>query len=188
MALSRTFDEIMTRRPNLSKRTVLTTALIVGEGDTEKAFLDYLKSLYVTRGCGVSVTVRNAHGKGPMNVVDTAIRQSRTGEYKVVAVLMDTDLPWTDDVIKLARKHRICLIGATPCADGLLLQILGEQAPELSPRCKEALHARMNRKPFVKEAYAQDFPKKLLDEKSVGIPALKKLLELMAGLSPDSDR
>ena len=78
MALSRTFDEIMTRRPNLSKRTVQTTVLIVGEGDTEKAFLDYLKSLYVTRGCGVSVTIRNAHGKGPINVVDTAIRQSRT--------------------------------------------------------------------------------------------------------------
>lgn len=121
MALFRTFDEIMVRRQTLSKRTVQTTVLLVGEGDTEKAFLDYLKSLYVTRGCGVSVTVRNAHGKGPMNVVDTAIRQSRTGEYKVVAVLMDTDLLWTDDVIKLARKHRLCLIGATPCTDGLVV-------------------------------------------------------------------
>lgn len=188
MALFRTFDEIMGRRQNLLKRTVQTTVLVVGEGDTEKAFLDYLKSLYVSRGCGVSVTVRNAHGKGPMNVVDTAIRQSRTGEYKVVAVLMDTDLPWTDEVIKLARKHRLCLIGATPCSDGLLLQILGEQVPEQSLRCKEALHARMKRRPFVKEAYAQDFPKQLLDEKSVAILALKKLLDLMAGLSPKSDR
>lgn len=180
----------MVRRQTLSKRTVLTTVLVVGEGDTEKAFLDYLKSLYVTRGCGVSVTVRNAHGKGPMNVVDTAVRQSRTGEYKIVAVLMDTDLPWTDEVIKLARKHRprLCLIGATPCTDGLLLQILGEQVPEQSPLCKEALHARMNRKPFMREAYVQDFPKQLLDEKSVNILALKKLLELMAGLLPVSDR
>lgn len=180
----------MVRRQALLKRTVLTTVLIVGEGDTEKAFLDYLKSLYVTRGSGVSVTVRNAHGKGPMNVVDTAIRQSRIGEYEIVAVLMDTDLPWTDEVIKLAhkRKQPLCLIGTTPCTDGLLLQILSEKAPEQSSRCKEVLHARMNRKPFVKEAYAQDFPKQLLDEKSMGIPALKKLLELMAGLSPDSDR
>jgi len=177
----------MIRRQTSSKRTVLTTVLVVGEGDTEKAFLDYLKSIYVTRFCGVSVTVRNAHGKGPMNVVDTAIRQSRTGEYKVVAVLMDTDLPWTADVIKLAGK-RICLIGATPCTDGLLLQILGEQVPTQSLRCKEALLARMNRKPFVKEAYAQDFPKQLLDEKSADVPALKKLIELMAGLSPASDR
>lgn len=188
IALSQTFDEIMVRLKIPQKRIVQKTVLIVGEGDTEKAFLDYLKSLYVTRYCGVSVTVRNAHGKGPMNVVDTAIRQSRIGEYKVVAVLMDTDLPWTDDIIKLARKHRLCLIGATPCADGLLLQILGEQVPEQSLQCKEALHARMNRKPFVKEAYAQDFPKQLLDEKSGCIPALKKLLTLMTGLLPRSDR
>lgn len=188
MALSRTFDGIMIRRQTFPKRTVQTTVLVVGEGDTEKAFLDYLKSLYVTRGCGVSVTIRNAHGKGPMNVVDTAIRQSRIGGYKVVAVLMDTDLQWTDDVVKLARKHRLCLIGATPCTDGLLLQILGAQVPEQSPRCKVALHARMHRKPFVKEAYLQDFSKQLLDEKSVDIPSLKKLLELMAGLAPDSDR
>lgn len=181
---------IMVRHKTSLKRTVQTTVLVVGEGDTEKAFLDYLKSLYVTRGCGVSVTIRNAHGKGPMNVVDTAIRQSRIGEYKVVAVLMDTDLPWTEEVIKLARKHhpRLCLIGATPCTDGLLLQILGEHVPEQSPQCKDALHTRMNRKPFTREAYAQDFSKQLLDEKSMGVPALKKLLELMAGLSPDSDR
>lgn len=177
----------MSRQKTLSKRAVLTTVLIVGEGDTEKAFLDYLKSLYVTRFCGVSVTVRNAHGKGPLNVVDTAIRQSKTGEYNVVAVLMDTDLPWTDDVIKLAGK-RIRLIGATPCIDGLLLQILGEQVPVQSLRCKEALLARINRKPFVKEAYAQDFPKQLLDEKSLSIPTLKKLLELMTGLLSSRDR
>lgn len=173
----------MVRRQTLFKRTVQETVLVVGEGDTEKAFLDYLKSLYITRGCGVSVTVRNAHGKGPMHVVDTAIRQSKTGDYKVIAVLMDTDLPWTDDVQKLARKHKVYLIGATPCIDGLLLQILDEQVPELSPRCKEVLHARLHRKPFVKEAYAQDFPKQLLDEKSLSVPALKKLLELMAGRS-----
>lgn len=188
MAPFRTFDEIMVRHHTLQKRTVQTTVLIVGEGDTEKAFLDYLKSLYVSRGSGVSVTVRNAHGKGPVNVVDTAIRQSRIGDYKVVAVLMDTDLPWTADVIRLARKHRLCLIGATPCTDGLLLQILGEQVPEQSPKCKVMLHARMNRKPFVKEAYTQDFPRQLLDEKSAVIPALKKLLELMTGLLPASDR
>ena len=183
MAPFRTFKDIMVRRQTSFKRTVQTTVLIVGEGDTEKAFLDYLKSLYITRGCGVSITVRNAHGKGPMHVVDTAIRQSKTGDYRIIAVLMDTDLPWTDDVLKLARKHKVYLVGATPCIDGLLLQILDEQVLESSARCKEALHARLNRKPFMKEAYMQDFPKQLLDEKSAGIPVLKKLLELMAGRS-----
>ena len=41
------------------------TLLIVGEGDSEAAFLKHLRDLYCSGGAGVAVTVRNAHGKGP---------------------------------------------------------------------------------------------------------------------------
>ncbi|MBI5752013.1 MAG: RloB domain-containing protein [Hydrogenophilales bacterium] len=177
----------MARSATPARRTVLKTVLIVGEGDTEKAFLDHLKRLYVTRGCGVSVTVRNAHGKGPGNVIDATMRHAKNGDFDIVAVLMDTDLPWTDEVRALAREHRICMVGATPCVDGLLLQILGERVPAQSNRCKSAFHARLGRKPFVREAYEPDFSKPLLDKKSATIPALGKLLGLMAGQLPLSD-
>ncbi len=177
----------MARSATPARRTVLKTVLIVGEGDTEKAFLDHLKRLYVTRGCGVTVTVRNAHGKGPGNVIDAAMRHAKNGDFDIVAVLMDTDLPWTDEVRALAREHRICLVGATPCVDGLLLQILGERIPAQSNRCKGAFHAHLGRKPFVREAYEPDFSKLLLDMKSTTIPALGKLLALMAGQLPLSD-
>lgn len=177
----------MARSATPARRTVLKTVLIVGEGDTEKAFLDHLKRLYVTRGCGVAVTVRNAHGKGPGNVIDAAMRHAKNGDFDIVAVLMDTDLPWTDEVRILAREHRICMVGATPCVDGLLLQILGERVPEQSKRCKDAFHARLGRKPFVREAYEPDFSKPLLNKKSATIPALGKLLALMAGQLPASD-
>gem|GEM_PF-2578925 len=40
------------------------TLLIVGEGRHEEAFLNHLKQLYVPRGCGLSVTIKNARGKG----------------------------------------------------------------------------------------------------------------------------
>lgn len=177
----------MARSATPARRTVLKTVLIVGEGDTEKAFLDHLKRLYVTRGCGVSVTVRNAHGKGPGNVIDAAMRHAKNGDFDIVAVLMDTDLPWTNEVRALAREHKICMVGATPCVDGLLLQILGKRVPEQSKRCKEAFHARLGRKPFVREAYEADFLKPLLDMKSATIPALAKLLVLMAGQLPLTD-
>ena len=177
----------MARRVIPIRRTVLQTVLIVGEGDTEKAFLDHLKRLYVTRGCGVSVTVRNAHGKGPGNVIDATMRHAKNGDFDIVAVLMDTDLPWTDEIRNLACEHRICMVGATPCVDGLLLQILGERVPEQSKRCKDAFHARLGRKPFVREAYEPDFSKPLLNKKSATIPALGKLLALMAGQLPASD-
>lgn len=177
----------MVRKVFPVRRTVLKTVLIVGEGDTEKAFLDHLKRLYVTRGCGVVVTVRNAHGKGPGNVIDAAMRHGKNGDYDIVATLMDTDLPWTDEVRELAREHSVCMVGATPCVDGLLLQILGEHVPEQSSRCKGAFHARLDRKPFEREAYEKDFLKPLLDQKAKTIPSLRKLLALMAGRLPASD-
>ena len=177
----------MARSAILARRTVLKTVLIVGEGDTEKAFLDHLKRLYVTRGCGVTISLRNAHGKGPGNVIDATMRHAKNGDFDIVAVLMDTDLPWTDEIRNLACEHRICMVGATPCVDGLLLQIPGERIPAQSNRCKSAFHARLGRKPFVREANEQDFSKPLLNQKGKTIPSLGKLLALMAGQLPVSD-
>lgn len=175
----------MARKNTFTRRT-RRTVLIVGEGDTEKAFLDYLKSLY-TRDSGVAVTIRNAHGKSPWNVVNAAVRHAKNGDYDIVAVLMDMDLPWTDDVRKLAGKHRMCLVGANPCIDGMLLQVLGKRVPERSSLCKTAFHEYLGRKPFERTAYERDFPKLMLDEQRNQIPALGKLLELMVGHLPSSD-
>lgn len=177
----------MARRHPQAHREAKTTVLIVGEGDTEKAFLDHLKTHYVTRGCGVSVTTRNAHGKGPENVVDVAIRHTRGADYTIVAVLMDTDLPWTPALRKLAGTKRICLIGASPCCDGLLLRILDESVPEESDHCKAKLVERLGRKPVVPEAYRNDFSKALLDGHRDVVEPLGKLLVLMAGERPESD-
>lgn len=60
---------------------VRKTLLIVGEGDSEEAFLKHLRDLYCSGGSGVAVTVRNAHGKGPENVIDHAARLARIYSY-----------------------------------------------------------------------------------------------------------
>lgn len=36
------------------------TLLIVGEGRHEEAFLNHVKHLYVQRGCGLAVAIKNA--------------------------------------------------------------------------------------------------------------------------------
>ena len=56
---------------------VRKTLLIVGEGDSEEAFLKHLRDLYCSGGAGLTVTVRNAHGKGPENVIDHAAKQAK---------------------------------------------------------------------------------------------------------------
>lgn len=55
------------------QRPQRATLLAVGEGDSEVCFLKYLRSLYCANSAGVSVTVMNAHGKGPGNVINTAV-------------------------------------------------------------------------------------------------------------------
>ena len=70
-------------------RTQRVTLLAVGEGDSEEAFLKYLRSLYCANHAGVNVTVRNAHGKGPGNVVSTAIGHMRNRAFDRALALLD---------------------------------------------------------------------------------------------------
>lgn len=46
------------------RRKVARTVLLVGEGDSEVAWLQHLKSLYVARGSGVAVTIKNQERTG----------------------------------------------------------------------------------------------------------------------------
>ena len=107
-------------------RAVARTVLIVGEGDAEVAFLRYLKELYVARGSGVAVTIKNAHGKGALNVVDCAIRQSMSVQFDQVAALLDTDTDWTDAARKKAKQGKVHVLPCNPCLEALLLSLKDE--------------------------------------------------------------
>ena len=78
--------------PYRVRRAARHTILLVGEGTTDWAFLKYIKSLYIIRGCGVSAKVLNARGKGPDHVVDYAIRQRQNAAYDRIIALLDSDL------------------------------------------------------------------------------------------------
>ena len=101
------------------------TILLVGEGTADWAFLKYIKSLYISRGCGVSAKVLNAHGKGPDRVVGYAIRQGQNAAYDRIVTLLDIDLEMSAAVRRGAKSKKIQIIGAAPCLEGLLLKILG---------------------------------------------------------------
>jgi hypothetical protein len=161
------------------------TVLIVGEGDADKAFLNYLKSLYVTRRCGVSVTIRNAFGKDPDNVVETVIGQSRNAKFDLKAALLDTDLPWTPALMKKVRQNQIHLIGSRPCLEGLLLNILRQHVPEASNECKTRLHSQLGGNPTEPGSYAPLFVKALLEDRCGAIVELNNLLRLFGGRKPE---
>lgn len=160
---------------------VRKTLLIVGEGDSEEAFLKHLRDLYCSGGAGVAVTVRNAHGKGPENVIDHAARQARIYSYDARIALLDTDIPWTDKLKKSARKSKIDMVGSMPCFEGLLLSILGKRPPEQCADCKKAIQKLIDIDLTERQSYAKSFPKVVLDAARLKAIELDILLKAYEG-------
>ncbi len=137
----------MSRRA-LNRRSTVKTLLLVGEGETEVAFLTHLKALCAPRGCGLYVKVICAHGKGAKHVVDVAIRQSRNAAFDSVAALLDTDTDWNDQVQRRATEHCIHLLLSRPCVEAMLLRALGRSATgrtrDLKKRLKQLVQDPMD--------------------------------------------
>lgn len=160
---------------------VRKTLLVVGEGDSEEAFLKYLRDLYCSGGAGVNAIVRNAHGKGPVNVIDHTVKQARNASFDKRVALLDTDLPWTSKLKTEARRARIEMVGSTPCFEGLLLSILGKRPPEQSADCKKRIQQSLGIDLTEWQSYAVHFPKAVLDSARPTIPELDQLLKFFEG-------
>lgn len=169
----------MTKRKIIPVRIVLKTVLLVGEGPSDKAFLEHLKGLYISRGCGIHVTIRTAYGKGPEHVIDTVKRQARNADFEWKTALLDKDIPWTPKVIKDAARNKVVLIGSTPCLEGLLLKILGQPVPDVCVTCKDRLYPRLSGRPTQPSSYAALFPKAVLETKRAMITDLEKLIKIL---------
>lgn len=160
---------------------VRKTLLIVGEGDSEEAFLKHLREIYCSGGAGVAVTVRNAHGKGPENVIDHAARQAKIYSYDARAALLDTDILWTDKLKKEARKAKIDMVGSVPCFEGLLLSILGRRPADQCADCKKTIQQLIDVDLTERQSYAKHFPKAVLDAARLKIVELDQLLTAFEG-------
>lgn len=167
----------MSRKQHKVRRTLL----VVGEGDSEEAFLKHLRDLYCAGGDGVAVTVRNAHGKGPENVVDHAIRQARIYRYDAQVALLDTDIHWTDRLKKDARRAGIDMVGSSPCLEGLLLSILGERPPERSDACKKRIKRLLDLDLTERGSYGAHFSREVLESARSNLPDLDRLLRFYEG-------
>jgi hypothetical protein len=165
-------------KPHIAQRKTL---LAVGEGKADAAFLKYLRSIYCSAGGGVNVTVRDASGKGPGNVIGTAIGALRISSYDKKLCLLDTDLVWTKQNKSDAKHKKIELVGSMPCLEGLLLQILGKTVPASSLDCKHQLKIITGKDMFESDDYSAYFGYGILQNQRVHLPELDKLLRLFEG-------
>jgi hypothetical protein len=162
-----------------SKHAAARTLLLVGEGDAEVAFLGLLKALYVHRGSGVAVTIKNAHGKGAENVIDVARRQCQNKGFDAVAALFDTDVGWNDGTRKTAKRHGIFPLLCTPCLEALLLGIAGVpieglNTDQLKNRFKHHFGCDASALPM-----PQHFNQALIEQKASDFPTLANLVHLL---------
>lgn len=155
------------------------TLLIVGEGAVEEAFLTHVKKLYVPRGCGLSVKVTNARGKGAGHVVDWTIRQMANIQYDSVAVLLDTDTGWTPAVEKRARQKNMCVLKSTPCIEAVLLRILGQSDIGDSRALKKRFAPYVNNAPTEPSQYSKHFGDAVLEAGRKTESAIDTLLTLL---------
>lgn len=163
-----------------SPRRARHTVLLVGEGKTECAFLEHVKSLYLDRGCGVSAKIRNAQGKGPDHVVNYAIRQRRNAAYDRVVALLDTVPEMSASARRRVKSSKIQVIESTPCIEGLLLEILGVHVPHTSRQCKARRGIELPQRLTDRADYRESFTKRVLERRRRAVPQLDALLNCLS--------
>lgn len=135
---------------------VQKTLLIVGEGRHDEAFLNHIKRLPGAHGQGVRITIKNARGKGALNVIDYAAKLSRNFGYDHVAALFDTDTDWSPKAAKKAKQEKIQVLLADPCLEAMLLRAIGK-VPGPPHQLKAQFAPYVGNDPCTPASYATHF-------------------------------
>ena len=170
----------MARNSNKRICTVRPTLLAVGEGITDKVFLNYLRSLYCGNYEGVQLTTRPAHGKNPQHIINFVINQ--TGAYDKRLAFLDSDVVIPEDVLKKAQQNKIIIILSKPCLEGMLLCIHDKLPPTKADPCKKELKNLFPNGDFTDvPTYQKHFPFELIETSRNRIPELDQLIKLIKG-------
>lgn len=164
------------------------TILIVGEGETEKAFLQHLKELLVSREADFVVKVECGSGGGPKGVVQKTIRLRSSRAYDKCFVLVDADRPFEPDSKledRMRKKPRVEMLKSTPCVEGLLLAVLQHrnfsQTSVTSDYCKREFEAKYipADKKTDKRSYAERFTEEIIRSRRAAVAELEAILKAM---------
>ncbi|MGI2178165.1 hypothetical protein [Shewanella frigidimarina] len=170
----------MPRKKHNARVVVSATLLIVGEGIHDKAFLNYLKQVYDSRGNNQKVTVHSADGGSPQDILKTTMKKYKHTDFNNTVILIDSDVTITQQTRDLARRSHIEIIESTPvCLEGMLLCVLGldVKVGESSDQCKSRLHPQLDGHPANKNSYAKLFPEPLLS--GTTIQQIVKLIDII---------
>jgi len=162
-----------------AKKKTNKTVLFAVEGDTEYAFLTHLKQCYLVRESNVSIKVKNAHGAGPLGVVDALVSGSRGKSFDMQAALFDSDLPVCEKSKKYFDQYDVRLFQSVPAIEGTLLRV-GDVRLKLgvtTEECKRLLARNFAGDAMDVRFYERHFSKGVMD---AGRPKIKLVDDLIA--------
>lgn len=147
-----------------TRKVHLATLLIVGEGIHDRAFINHMKECYDGRQTGQRVKVESSDGGSPRDILMSA-RKSKEANYDRRFVLMDDDVPITQQDYAYAKKYNIDIILSKPvCLEGMLLDVLGLKPADTGDACKAKLLPFLGGSPTLKSSYQKSFGKQVLDQ------------------------
>lgn len=150
------------------ERFVRRTVLVVCEGKRDRAFIEFLRSLY-TSGDPRSpkVDVRESRGKGANQVISTLVGILPTKQYDVGVAFTDADLPPSSarkrELFKRRRGFYPHLVQVQPCLEGLVLHILGKNVFVNSSDCKTAVEGMVSTDLFMPKHFEELLSHQLLE-------------------------
>ncbi|WP_165735828.1 RloB domain-containing protein [Pseudoalteromonas sp. C8] len=158
----------------MAKKKIRRVILVVGEGQTEKAFLNHLKSIFKGQS---KVQVKSAGGKGPDNVLNSALAEYRQGAFSEICIFMDNDLPIPAKLLKECDKKGIQIIKNEPCVEATFLMLLGQKVPPHpnNNNCKKEFSKYTESSTTCSNTYNNLFPAECYVEAVNVIPQIKKL-------------
>ena len=120
-------------------RRTNNTILMAVEGYTEEALIKHLKSIYCGRDSLVSVTIKNAKGKGPEGIVEAIKSAKRTGDYNLIGAVFDGDIQISKDVNAWLNSNKVSRFISTPSIEATLLSVRAIKPGRTTKDCKDLL-------------------------------------------------
>lgn len=157
-------------------RRTNNTILVAVEGYTDEAFLRHLKNLFCGRDSLVSLTIKNAKGKGPEGIVDAIKSAKRTGDYNLVGAVFDGDLSISRDVDNWLNAHKVYRFISTPSIEVTLLSARLIKPCRTTKECKDLLSRTLNGDSTEESFYAKHFSEQIIERGRMSASCLNDLI------------
>lgn len=165
---------------NKKRKSVRPGILIAAEGYVETAFLCVLREYYAVPN--YKVTIDNRRGGSSDTTVRYACNEAN-GYFKTSAVI-DSDVPLSDRLRRLADRNNVNIIISTPAIEGTLLKVLEIPHGEITDDCKKQFQSIVGEgKATFKQAHKRIFTEEVISNAVERVPELAAMINAIRGNS-----